>query len=425
MTAPTPPNKTNRIRSVTIEGFRSLKNIQGLELPQLTVLIGANGAGKSTLIRFFEMLSWMLKAKNLQEFVLRHGGGDDQFFMGARKTPRIHAEIRMDTEKGQNDYRFDLTHLSAGDTVMVMNEAYRFSAHDIPTKAPWTEIAAVGRESSLLEKKHKTAQTIVSLLRQCSTYQFHDTSINAAIHNRWDVTESFRLRSDGGNLAAVLLDLRNSDHKRYELIVKQIGRVLPTFKDFVLEEESGKVLLRWVGRQSDKVFGSHLTSDGSLRLFCLLTLLSLPPERLLCVQADAPAARLWAAEQALRCAEVAAVGLAAWHAREPDRAVELAIGTYKLNPRTTARFRRWRWRFSPLVLLLTFALADELAQLCLHALLDGAPRPLAGWYRAGWHVSIALSLGWPAALAWATWACATSAKCMDSCPSSRPASMSS
>jgi predicted ATPase len=73
MTAITPPDKTNRIRSVTIEGFRSLKNIRNLELPQLTVLIGANGAGKSTLIRFFEMLGWMLKAKNLQEFVLRHG----------------------------------------------------------------------------------------------------------------------------------------------------------------------------------------------------------------------------------------------------------------------------------------------------------------------------------------------------------------
>jgi predicted ATPase len=211
---------------------------------------------------------------------IRHGGGDDQFFMGARKTPRIHAELCLDTEKGQNDYRFDLTHISAGDTVMVMNEAYRYSAHDIPTKAKWSEIDAVGKESSLLEQKHKTAQTIVNLLRQCSTYQFHDTSINAAIHNRWDVTESFRLRSDGGNLAAVLLDLRKTDGKRYELIVKQIARVLPSFKDFVLEEEAGKVLLRWVGRQSDKVFGSHLTSDGSLRLFCLLTLLNLPPDRL-------------------------------------------------------------------------------------------------------------------------------------------------
>lgn len=269
-----------RIKSVTIEGFRSLRSIQNLQLPQLAVLIGANGAGKSTLIRFFEMLSWMLKSKSLQEFVLRQGGGDDQFFMGARKTPRIHAELCLETASGLNDYRFDLAHLSAGDSVMVMNEAYRYSAHGIPTKAKWTEIAAVGKESSLLEQKHKTAKTIVNLLRQCSTYQFHDTSPNAAIHNRWDITESFRLRSDGGNLAAVLLNLRSTDDKRYALIVKQIRRVLPAFKDFVLEQEAGKVLLRWVGQQSDKVFGSHLTSDGSLRLFCLLTLLNLPPERL-------------------------------------------------------------------------------------------------------------------------------------------------
>lgn len=280
MTEPIQPTRTNRIRSVTIEGFRSLRDIQNLELPQLTVLIGANGAGKSTLIRFFEMLSWMLKARNLQEFVVRHGGGDDQFFMGARKTPRIHAELCLETASGLNDYRFDLAHISAGDSVMVMNEAYRYSPRDIPTRAKWTEVDAVGKESGLLEKKHKTAHTIVNLLRQCSTYQFHDTSINAAIHNRWDVTESFRLRSDGGNLAAVVLDVRNTDGKRYELIVKQIRRVLPAFKDFVLEEEAGKVLLRWVGNQNDKVFGSHLTSDGSLRLFCLLTLLNLPPDRL-------------------------------------------------------------------------------------------------------------------------------------------------
>jgi predicted ATPase len=280
MTEVKQPARTNRIRSVTIEGFRSLKNIQNLELPQLTVLIGANGAGKSTLIRFFEMLSWMLKSRNLQEFVLRHGGGDDQFFMGARKTPRIHAELCLETSSGQNDYRFDLVHLAAGDAVMLMNEAYRYSAYGKPSKGNWTELGLVGKESSLFEKATKTSQTIVNLLRQCSTYQFHDTSINAAIHNRWDVTESFRLRSDGGNLAAVLLDLRNTDSKRYELIGKQIARVLPAFKEFVLVEEAGKVLLRWMGRQSDKVFGSHLTSDGSLRLFCLLTLLNLPPDRL-------------------------------------------------------------------------------------------------------------------------------------------------
>lgn len=269
-----------RIKTVTIEGFRSLRNIQSLELPQLAVLIGANGAGKSTLIRFFEMLGWMLKSKNLQEFILRHGGGDDQFFMGARQTPRIHAELCLQTERGLNDYRFDMVHVSANDTVMLMNEAYRFSDLDYETKAGWTELDSVGKESGLLERKDKTCRTIISLLRQCSVYQFHDTSAKAAIHNRWDVTDSLRLRSDGGNLAAVLLDLLNTEPKRYELIVRQVRRVLPVFGDFVLEAVAGKVLLRWSGNQSDKVFGSHLTSDGSLRLFCLLTLLNLPPARL-------------------------------------------------------------------------------------------------------------------------------------------------
>ena len=49
------------IKRISIEGFRSLAKIEHLELPQLTVLIGANGAGKSNFIQFFEMLSWMLR----------------------------------------------------------------------------------------------------------------------------------------------------------------------------------------------------------------------------------------------------------------------------------------------------------------------------------------------------------------------------
>lgn len=269
-----------RIQSVTIEGFRGLRSIQNLELPQLTVLIGANGAGKSTLIRFFEMLSWMLKSQNLQEFVLRHGSGDDQFFMGARQTSRIHAEIQLETAAGFNDYRFDLTHISAGDTVMVLNEAYRYSDRKKNGKANWTELGEVGKEARLPERADKTAKTICSLLRNCATFQFHDTSINSPIRLRWDTSESYRLRSDGGNLSAVLLDLRENDLQRYKLIIKQIQRVLPTFKQFVLEPISGKVELRWQGLNSDKIFGAHLTSDGSLRLFCLLTLLNLPSDRL-------------------------------------------------------------------------------------------------------------------------------------------------
>ena len=48
----------------------------------------------------------------------------------------------------------------------------------------------------------------------------------------------------------------------------------------MIEESYGKVLLRWKAKWSDKTFGAHLTSDGSLRFFALVTLLNLPPEML-------------------------------------------------------------------------------------------------------------------------------------------------
>ena len=48
----------------------------------------------------------------------------------------------------------------------------------------------------------------------------------------------------------------------------------------MIEESYGKVLLRWKAKRTDKTFGAHLTSDGSLRFFALVTLLNLPPEML-------------------------------------------------------------------------------------------------------------------------------------------------
>lgn len=269
-----------RIAEVSITGFRSLQRIEKLVLPQLTVLIGANGVGKSSFIRFFEMLGWMLRARHLQEFVLRQGGGDDQFFMGSRSTPNIEAELRIETKSGFNDYRFGLAHLSAGDSLMLTHEAYRYSSNTRSGPARWTDLPGVRRESTLPDQDNSTAKTICRLLRQCSTYQFHDTSANASVRQRWDVTDSVYLRSDGGNLAAVLLDLREKELPRYLQLLRQIQRVFPMLEDFILEAVAGKVLLRWKSRYSDKIFGAHLTSDGTLRLFCLLTLLSLPDERL-------------------------------------------------------------------------------------------------------------------------------------------------
>ena len=82
-----------------IRGFRSLADFKITELPNAAVLIGANGSGKSNFIRFFEMVSWMLRSRNLAEFIERQGGADDQLFRGNRHTSRLEAEINLRTQR--------------------------------------------------------------------------------------------------------------------------------------------------------------------------------------------------------------------------------------------------------------------------------------------------------------------------------------
>ena len=278
------------IESVHIRGFRSLADVKISGLPPATVLIGANGSGKSNIMRFFEMLSWMLRTRRLGEFIAQQGGADDQLFGGNRVTPRMEAEIAINTTGGRNEYGFKLSYAHP-DRFIFSEEAFRFSEHDYPTEAPWQYLDSGHLEAKIIEasqpfgyyytKFYSTpASAIVNLLRNCSVYQFHDTSDASAFKTNWQVTEGHQLRRHGGNLAAVLYRLEQQDIKRYELICRQVGRILPGFDRFVLEEDYGRVLLRWKAKWSDKTFGPHLTSDGSLRFFALVTLLNLPAEML-------------------------------------------------------------------------------------------------------------------------------------------------
>ena len=125
-----------------------------------------------------------------------------------------------------------------------------------------------------------TARVIVHLLKNCQVFQFHDTSDTSNFKKRWDAEDNNYLRTHGGNLAVVLHRLEEEDVQRFELISGHIRRVLPVFDRFQLDESYGKVSLRWKAAGTDKTFGAHLTSDGSLRFFALVTLLNLPLEML-------------------------------------------------------------------------------------------------------------------------------------------------
>ena len=276
------------IESVRIQGFRSLADVEISEMPRTAVLIGANGSGKSNFIRFFEMLSWMLRSRKLAEFIERYGGADDQLFGGNSVTPRLTAKIGMRTEVGLNEYRFALSYAHP-DRFLFTEEELRFNRDDLPSEARWQSLGSGHLEAMIVEAAQSnafpdvnsiTASVIVNLLRSCSVYQFHDTSDASNFKKRWDSEDNGQLHSHGGNLAAVLYWLEQKDIRRYEEICRHISRILPGFDHFEIRESFGKVALRWKAKGTDKTFGAHLTSDGSLRFFALVTLLTLPSEML-------------------------------------------------------------------------------------------------------------------------------------------------
>ena len=261
-----------RIKSIHIKGFRSLADVKLDDMPNPTVLLGANGSGKSNVLRFFEMLKEMFHGR-LERFVLQQGGADDQLLGGQRQTRQIDTVVSLHTDLGVVELRFTLT-VGSGDRLVIPSEMFRF----MPQRGGASSYKAqMGyTESSLGD----WAEPAANFLRDCSQYQFHDTSSDSPIQKRWDVEDNHRLLAHGGNLAPILLRLMEMDFPRYRLICTHLKRVIPEFDDFEIQTDYGKTLLRWRPRNTNKTMSPHLTSDGTLRCFFLVTLLNLPDEML-------------------------------------------------------------------------------------------------------------------------------------------------
>ena len=271
-----------RIESIHVKGFRSLADVKLDSIPNPMVLLGTNGAGKSNVLRFFEMLKEMAHLR-LGEFTLRQGGADDQLFGGARSTQQIEATVFFRTTLGRSRFTFVLQYAHP-DRFIITGEQFRSpdpedSSEDDPVYLFFDQ--PIGHESACVQESRSSTADMrltkaVELLADCGHYQFHDTSDCAPVKTRWDVEDNHRLLGHGGNLASVLLSLQENEAPRFDLICKQLAQVVPDFNGFQNVENYGKTILRWRSKGTGKTMGAHLTSDGSLRCFQLVTLLNLP-----------------------------------------------------------------------------------------------------------------------------------------------------
>ena len=268
------------IESIRIRGFRSLADVELSGLGPATVLIGPNGSGKSNVLRFLDMVRHVSRGPaDLVRFVEQQGGHGPQLF-GDRDTTQMEGELTLKVDDERYDYDFALKY-SHPNRFNFIHERFRERPKVRPAMPGWTYLTDRHGEFDPSRRfELMTHPLVLRTLSNCFVYQFHNTDAQSSIKSACDVSDCGILKVDGGNLAAILYRLEWEDRKRYERICRYIGRILPGFERFNLEEHDGKVSLRWRADWSSRSFEAQLTSDGSLRTFALVTLLNLPAEML-------------------------------------------------------------------------------------------------------------------------------------------------
>ena len=279
-----------KLKSITISGFKSFNNDEHtIEFGDVSVLIGANGAGKSNFVSFFKMIGYMMTTA-LQQYVGEQGGASSLLNFGPKTTPKLSAKFVFENESFYDEYEFSLVH-AAQESLIFTHEILSYQDKKKYHQISKRELPSGTKESSLkldiIElKDFKPAKMIHALLRNCSVYQFHDTSSTSKIRNSGYINQSDFLYSDGGNLAAFLYGLKENEENRpyYEKIVRHIKQIFPQFGDFSLQpntRNNNYIILDWYEQNNVKYkLGAHQLSDGTIRFMALAALLLQPPKNL-------------------------------------------------------------------------------------------------------------------------------------------------
>jgi len=260
-----------RLTSIGVGGFKSIKDLQPLQLRPVNVFVGANGAGKSNLISFFRLLN-AVATKRLQVFVGRAGGANTLLYYGSKQTSALWTSLEFEGKTGRRVYFSWLLGSTETDSLMFSNEQA-----DSPTR----RILGSGHRESLLTADE--SPDLIALLTGIQVFHFEDTSETAAIRRRCNIEDNRRLHNDAGNLAAFLYGIRETQPQYYRQIVSTIQQIAPFFEDFDLgpmKLDPNSILLNWRDRESDYLFGPHQLSDGTLRTMALVALLAQPESEL-------------------------------------------------------------------------------------------------------------------------------------------------
>jgi predicted ATPase len=257
-----------KIQSLTLRGYKSIREIDRLPLRDLNIVIGQNGAGKSNFIGLFRLLS-RLAREELQDYVVQQGGLNNLLFFGPKVTGRLEIAFYW---SGMNSYRAVL--------VPTIDGSLLFKPEDLMVQEQESSSALkLQLESQFGKEINDKSSAFIKYIENWRVYHFHDTSEHSPLRSSASMTEPEMLQADGGNLAAFLYFLQEKHRDSLRMVLDAVRSVAPFIGSLVLRPEAlntNLIRLRWhhVGRE--ELFDVSDLSDGTLRFIALTALLLQP-----------------------------------------------------------------------------------------------------------------------------------------------------
>lgn len=237
-----------QLRSISIEGFKSIKSIVDLKMKPLNVIIGSNDTGKSNFLDFFKMLRAVGEG-TLDAWTILEDGQDAVFHNGIDNTKEIIGELAFDNDLlkirlGMNKYnkRIFLPPVIHGQT----QENLGFLS-GIRCYPPYNHLPG---------------------------YRSHDIGCLDC----YDITQPL---PDLFSLAPALYAISRTDKKILYRIEQIIRFVSPSFDGFVFDDQAQVhhqpfVQMRWKRKGSEQTIALDKMSHGTLRFAVLATALMQP-----------------------------------------------------------------------------------------------------------------------------------------------------
>lgn len=260
------------INKLSIKGFKSISD-QTVVLERINILIGGNGIGKTNFISALELLR-NIYDRQLQKYVIEHGGAGSILHLGKKHTSQMSLDIEMKEGEYLNRYVVEL--LENQDSLYI-SKAYTSFYNGV-----WHDqnCDLNKLESSINTKKTGQAYYVGPLLNQFRVYHFHDTGDKSPMKGIKPKNDNRFLYSDGSNIAPFLYFIKKVHPDHFNFIERTVASVTPFFRKFDLEPDKlnpETIRLGWLHTMGgDQHFDDWQLSDGTLRFICLATLLLQP-----------------------------------------------------------------------------------------------------------------------------------------------------